>query len=135
MNLAVRNRMLAVERVAAVPPDAAWDVLTDLDAWPVWGPTVQGAELTDAGPLRLGSHGLVWTPIGLPLPFEVTEFDAGRSWAWKVAGVSATRHTVQPWDGGCRIAFGVPIWAPAYLTVCALALKRIEALAAQHTTG
>jgi hypothetical protein len=27
------------------------------------------------------------------------------------------------------VSFGVPIWAPVYLTVCAIALKRIEDLA------
>jgi hypothetical protein len=36
---------------------------------------------------------------------------------------------VVPDGDGCRVTFGVPIWAPAYLAVCALALKRIEDLA------
>lgn len=113
----------------SVPVDSVWRVLTDLDAWPQWGPTVQRAELDDAGPLRLGSRGKVWTPVGVALPFEITEFDDGRAWAWKVAGVPATRHVVTPHPHGCRASFGVPLWAPAYLPVCALALKRIEALA------
>jgi uncharacterized protein YndB with AHSA1/START domain len=121
--------MLNVARTMAAPPSAAWAVLTDLDAWPRWGPTVQGAELVEPGPLRLGSRGKVWTPIGVSLPFEITEFDDGHAWAWKVAGVPATRHAVAPVAGGCRVSFGVPIWAPAYLAVCAVALKRIEGLA------
>jgi uncharacterized protein YndB with AHSA1/START domain len=128
MDLGVRGRMLTVEHTMAAPPAAAWDALTDLDAWPSWGPTVQRAELSDRGPLRLGSRGRVWTPVGVALPFEITEFDDGHAWAWKVAGVPATHHSVQPWVGGCRVTFGVPIWAPAYLTVCAVALKRIEAI-------
>ncbi|HYO02541.1 MAG TPA: SRPBCC family protein [Mycobacterium sp.] len=122
--------MLTTARTMAVPSSAAWRVLTDLDAWPQWGPTVSGAELTDGGPLRLGSRGRVWTPVGVALPFEITEFDDGRAWAWKVAGVPATWHAVAPLPGGCRVSFGVPIWAPIYLTVCAVALKRIEKLAA-----
>ncbi len=129
MNVGLRERMLIVERAMAAPPEAAWDVLTDLDAWPHWGPTVQRAELDTPGPLRLGSRGRVWTPVGISLPFEITRFDAGRGWAWKVAGVAATRHTVEPASGGCRVAFGVPIWAPVYLSVCAVALTRIEHLA------
>jgi hypothetical protein len=129
MDLGLRNRMLSVEHPMAAPPAAAWDVLTDLEAWPLWGPTVQRAELAEPGPLRLGSRGRVWTPIGVPLPFEITEFDAGHVWAWKVAGVPATRHSVEKWVGGCRVVFEVPIWAPVYLTVCAIGLKRIEALA------
>jgi uncharacterized protein YndB with AHSA1/START domain len=121
--------MLTAARTMAVSPEAAWRVLTDLEAWPQWGPSVQGAELVEPGPLRLGSRGKVWTPIGIPLPFEIIEFDDGHAWAWKVAGVSATRHAVEPRPNGCRVSFGVPIWAPAYLAVCALALKRIEGLA------
>lgn len=111
------------------PPEAAWRLLTDLTAWPKWGPTVRGAELVDDGPLRLGSRGKVWTPVGVPLPFEITEFDDGRAWAWKVAGVPATRHAVEPRDGGCLVSFSVPVWAPVYLAVCAVALKRIGDLA------
>jgi hypothetical protein len=108
-----------------------WQLLTDLDAWPKWGPTVRRAELHGPGPLRLGSRGLVWTPFAVPLPFEITEFEDGRSWAWKVAGVSATGHTVVPQTGGCRVSFSVPVWAPAYLAVGAVALKRIDELTTQ----
>ena len=121
--------MLTAARSMAASPAAAWRVLTDLDAWPRWGPSVQRAELVEPGPLRLGSRGKVWTPIGVSLPFEITEFDDGQAWAWKVAGVPATRHAVAPVPGGCRVSFGVPIWAPAYLAVCVVALKRIEDLA------
>ena len=121
--------MLTVGRRMAAPPESAWQVLTDLDAWPRWGPSVRRAELDDGGPLALGSRGRVWTPVGLSLPFVVTEFERGREWAWHVAGVPATRHSVTPDGDGCRVTFGVPIWAPAYLAVCAVALKRIEDLA------
>lgn len=124
-----RDGMPAVERTVAAPPEAAWRVLTDLDAWPQWGPTVRGAELDEPGPLRLGARGKVFTPVGVALPFAITEFDDGRHWAWRVAGVPATKHAVEPDAGGCRVAFSVPIWAPAYLTVCAVALNRIDRLA------
>lgn len=86
MNFALRRGMPAVELHVAAPPASVWNVLVDLDAWPQWGPSVQRAEVDQPGPLRLGSHGRVWTPIGVPLPFTITQFDAGRSWAWEVAG-------------------------------------------------
>ncbi|MCV7226030.1 SRPBCC family protein [Mycolicibacterium komossense] len=132
MRLALRQHLLTVERTMAVPAEAAWHVLTDLEAWPRWGPSVQRAELAGSGPLRLGSCGTVWTAVGIPLPFEITEFEDQRQWAWKIAGLAGTRHTVAPTDGGCRVAFGMPIWAPIYLTVCALALRRIEDLASKQ---
>ena len=113
----------------AVPPGAAWDVITDLTAWPVWGPTVAGAQLDSPGPFALGSRGKVLTPVGVPLPFEITEFVDGTLWGWKVAGIPATRHEVVPDGHGCVVSFAVPIWAPAYLSIMAIALPRIEKLA------
>jgi uncharacterized protein YndB with AHSA1/START domain len=121
--------MLSVHRVIAAPPEAAWRLLTDLDAWPQWGPTLKSAELDQPfEELTLHATGRVQTPVGVTVPFEVTEFDPGRHWAWKVAGVPATGHRVDPADGGARVAMDVPLWAAAYLTVCALALRRIEKL-------
>jgi hypothetical protein len=124
--------MWTVSRTMAVRPEAAWDVLTDLAAWPQWGPSIQRAELAEAEPLRRGARGTVWAAVGVPLPFEITEYDDGRRWAWKVAGITGTAHTVEPHGNGCRVTFGVPVWAPIYLTVCALALKRIEDLASKQ---
>ena len=124
-----RDGMPAVERTVAAPPDAVWRVLTDLEDWPRWGPTVQRGELAGPGPLRLGSRGKVWTPVGVALPFEITEFDDGRSWAWRVAGVPATKHGVEPDADGCRVWMSAPLWAPAYLAVLGVALRRIEHLA------
>ena len=129
MNVVLRKGMPTVERAIAAPAPAVWNVLTDLNVWPQWGPSVRRAELTGPGPLRLGAHGRVWTPIGVPLPFEITEFDAGRSWAWQVAGVEATKHGVEPTDDGCRAWMSAPIWAPVYLPVLAVGLRRIADLA------
>lgn len=124
--------MLTVDRVVTAQPEAVWDVLVDLDMWPRWGPSIRRAELDGPDQVRpglaLGSTGRVWTPVGVSLPFVITEFEPGRCWAWAVAGVPATRHRVDPVDGGCRVSFGVPRWAPAYLPVCAVALWRIQRL-------
>jgi uncharacterized protein YndB with AHSA1/START domain len=119
--------MLSVSRTVNVAPETVWDLLVDLDAWPRWGPTVAGATID--GELGVGTRGTVRTAVGVSLPFEVTRFDSGRCWAWKVAGVPATEHTVEPAPGGCTVTFGVPWWAPGYLAVCALALRRLDRLA------
>jgi hypothetical protein len=127
--------MPTVEQSIAARPDAVWSVLIDLDAWPQWGPSVQRAELADSGPMKLHSHGKVWTPFGIALPFTITEFDDGHSWAWEVAGIGATRHGVDSDGDGSRAWMSVPLWAPAYLGVCAIALQRIARLAADGAAG
>ncbi len=72
--------------------------------------------------------GHVWTPLELWLPFQITDFDPPRSWAWSVLSIPATSHTVEPAPGGCRVSFSVPATGFAYLAVCRLALERIAAL-------
>lgn len=119
----------SVSRFVAAPPEAAWDLLVDLDAWPLWGPSINAAELDQPGRrLTAGATGTVRTGLLVRVPFVVNDFEPGRCWAWKVAGVPATWHRVDPEGDGARITFGVPRWAPAYLAVCEIALRRMEKL-------
>ncbi len=117
--------MLTVSRHIDAPPDAVWRLLVDTEAWPKWGPTVAGGEI-DGGEMTLGASGRVHTPVGVALPFRITEFIPGRRWAWSVAGVPATAHAVEPDGDGCRASMAAPWWAPAYLPVLAIALQRID---------
>jgi len=121
------------------PAPAVWRLLLDLDAWPRWGPTVSAARLDDGGRiLSPGATGSVRTPVGVWLPFTVTELREGSagdddvpwSWSWRVAGVPATRHEVRATSTrSCAVAFGAPVWAPAYLPVLAVGLDRLARLA------
>jgi len=130
MGIALRLPVTHVERDILAPPAAVWRLLADVQEWPRWGPSVRRAKLDDGGSeLSAGAQGTVWTAVGLPLRFSITDFDPGRRWAWTVAGVAATGHEVIAVPGGCRVRFDAPWWAVAYLPVCAAALARIEALA------
>lgn len=120
--------MWSVSRQIEASADAVWRILVDLDAWPEWGPTVARAEL-DGDAFELGATGRVWTPVGVPLPFVLSDINPGRSWGWHVAGVPATQHGVEPANRGCRAWMSAPVWAPAYLPVLAIALRRIERMA------
>ena len=126
--------MVTLDRHITASPEAVWNVLTDLDAWPRWGPSISNAAL-DAGSRRItaGSTGRVWAIPGVGVPFTVTEFDKGRRWAWSVGGVPTTAHGVEPAPGGCRVFFEVPWWAAPYTAICAIALRRIDSLAARRT--
>ncbi len=141
----------SVSRRIAAPAEDVWALLTDTGTWPAWGPSITGVEpagipagppagpasgpaavtaaVTAAGGLAPGSRGRVRTVLGAALPYTVTAVDPGRYWSWSVAGIPATGHRVVPQDGGCLVTFTVPWWAPFYLPVCALALRRIERLA------
>ena len=93
MGIVRRFPMASVGRDITAPPEAVWDVLVDIAAWPLWGPSVRNASLYDgASQLGLGVRGEVWTAVGVRMPFVITEFDPGRRWSWSVAGVPATGH-------------------------------------------
>ena len=126
-------RQLWAHRDIDAPASAAWDVLTDLDRWPEWSPSVRRAEL-DGGRFEAGATGSVTTIVGLTLRFEITTFEDSRSWAWNVSGIGATDHRVtEHGSGRCRVSFGVPLWAAAYLPVCRLALGRIATIVEEAT--
>src|ERR1700712_2734794 len=105
--------MLSVHRVIAAPPAAAWNLLVDLEAWPKWGPSIASAELDETyEELTSEATGQVKTSLLVKVPFVVTDFDPGRSWAWKVAGIPATSPRGGPGDDGARGPFGAPPWGP-----------------------
>lgn len=115
-----------VEREIAVPAGEAWALLVDVGRWPAWGPSVSDAGL-DGDALGLGATGWVRTAVGVRVPFEITSFEDGEAWGWKVAGIPATDHRVRPVaDDRCVVGFGVPPVVAAYALVCWRALATID---------
>ena len=111
------------------PAETVWELLTNPDMWPAWGPTVRGVHL-EGQHLSVGATGTVTTILGLDVGFEITAVDEGARWAWKVAGIPATDHTVEPLGPDrCRAGFAVPWPAAPYLAVCRVALGRLDELA------
>jgi hypothetical protein len=67
--------------------------------------------------------------LGIWLPFYITTFEDGRYWDWRVAGLAATGHRVDPLGSRrCRLSFTVPAWAIGYGIVCRRALTHIDGL-------
>jgi uncharacterized protein YndB with AHSA1/START domain len=128
---------LTVQVPVRATPGRVWRLLTDTLEWPRWGPSVQRVESPHRF-IEKGDCGRVKTAAGVWLPFEITEFEPERYWAWKVAGVRATGHRVEAFDDtgndldepvGCRLIFGAPAIAFPYLSVCRWAAGRIRKMA------
>lgn len=113
-------RLEVAEEVDA-PAERLWDLLTDTDEWPEWGPLVAGV-VSDDRRIRTGTTGTVATSFGVDLPFEVASC-VGFRWTWEIAGITATGHRVEPLDGNCRVVFEVPMVAAGYAPVCVVALR------------
>ena len=121
------NRV-SIGKLYQTSPLTVWDLITDTDKWPQWGPTVKGVQYPERI-IREGARGMVLTALGIWLPFVITECEYGRFWRWNVASISATGHRIQATEaGGCKLWFEVPIIAAPYTLVCQMALRRIENL-------
>lgn len=136
-HIELREGKVVIWRVIEAPIERAWELLISLEQWPKWGPSVTGVRVEDqdargarwlsrglAGQVQIA--GLVWAP------FVVTDFEPLRRWRWAVFGVEATGHEViSLGPTRCVVSMDMPLWAAPYVWVCAVALRRIEALASR----
>jgi hypothetical protein len=121
--------MLEIAATLDTSATVAWQLLTDTRAWPQWGPSVRAVDAPQRF-ISAGTRGRVQTTVRLWVPFEITDWEEGRAWSWRVGGTPATGHHVIPVTAtSSRVAFTIPRWAPFYLPVCRLALRRLAALA------
>ena len=121
--------MLEVSATIASSAAVAWGLLTDTHAWPQWGPSVRAVD-SPARFITAGTRGRVQSAVGVWLPFEITHWEEGRAWCWRVAGIPATGHLIEATGPDrCRVTFSIPAWAPFYRPVCRSALRAIAGLA------
>lgn len=87
------------------PPERVWAVMTDIDRWPEWTPTVTSLQRLDRGPLAVGSRARIRQPKLRPAVWQVTELAEGQSFTWitRSPGVQVTaRHWVEIYESGSR---------------------------------
>ncbi len=121
------GRRLTVSRLVDAPADDVWDLFVDTRRWPDWGPSVGAVRSRDVR-IRAGTDGSVRV-CGLWVPFRVTTCAEYR-WTWRVAGIPATGHRVEPvGNDQCRAVFELPVAAGPYALVCRRALETIGRIA------
>ncbi len=92
------------------PPDQVWVVMSDVERWPGWTPTVTSIQRVDRGPLAVGSRAHIRQPKLPPAVWQVTELDEGKGFTWvtRSPGVRVTaRHWVEADGGGSRATLSI----------------------------
>ena len=117
--------------LAAATPQVVWSLLSAIEAWPRWTPTVTRVtrEVADddgqqaPGSIGVGSRFSVTQPRLGRATWVVTEWESGRSFTWvsRRPGVRTTAtHQVTPQDGGTRIELAIAWDGPGAWLVRAL---------------
>lgn len=87
----------------AASPERVWDVLSDVERWPDWTPTVTSVRRLGDGPLRVGGRAQISQPRIPETEYVVTDLTPGRSFTWVATGPgvrTTAHHTVDPLPGG-----------------------------------
>ena len=99
----MRHFQVSVE--IAAPPDRVWPVMSDVERWPEWTPSVSKVKRLDHGPFAIGSRALIHQPKFPPALWKVSAIEPGRSFTW-VSTAPGLRvvghHAVEPTATGSR---------------------------------
>jgi uncharacterized membrane protein len=89
----------------AAPAERAWQVMSDIDRWHEWTPSITSVKRLGGAPFGVGTRVLVRQPKFPPAFWKVTEIVPGRSFTWVSAGPglrASGHHRVEPSAPGCR---------------------------------
>ncbi len=92
------------------PPKMVWSVMSDVERWPEWTPSVTTIRRLDPGPLAEGSRARIRQPKMPPVVWKVTALEPNRGFTWKTRspGVVVTAsHSIEPTLRGCRVILSV----------------------------
>jgi hypothetical protein len=108
---------LTSEHVTSASPARVWEVLSNLEAWPTWLPTVDALVPLDPGQAAgVGASYAVTQPNLPKAQWTITHWqpNAGFTWVSKAPGVitTATHALTELPEGGTRISLGIS-WAGA----------------------
>ena len=96
----------------AAAPERVWQVMSDIDRWHEWTPSITSVTRIGGGPFAVGSRALIRQPRFPPAVWKVTSIEPGRSFTWvsvapglRVVG----NHQVEPANAGSRATLSLEL--------------------------
>ena len=118
--------MIEATARSAATADQLWSLASDVERWGDRLPTVDSVQPLGSGPVAVGSRFEVRQP-GLPKAvWEVTDWQAGRTFTWVSTspGIRSTAtHSVHDEDGGSRLDLSLE-WSGPLAPVLRLLIGR-----------
>lgn len=87
------------------PAARVFEVMTDVERWHEWTPSVTSIKRLDAGPVAVGTRAVVRQPKFPPAIWTVSAIEPGRGFTWvnRAPGVFVSaQHIVEPTSDGSR---------------------------------
>ena len=105
-------RQFTIATDIAAPANRVWDVMSDVERWHEWTPSVTSVRRLTDGPFGIGTRVVINQPKFPPAIWKVTAVDLGRSFTWvsvapglRVVG----HHAVEPTSGGSRATLSLDL--------------------------
>lgn len=93
-------------------PDRIWQVMSDIERWPEWTPSVLSVKKLTDGPLARGTTARVHARGTPESTWTVSDSTPAKSFTWgtKVRGaVTSAGHVIEPTDSGSRVTLSIQI--------------------------
>jgi hypothetical protein len=90
----------------SAPTERVWAVVSDIERWPEWAPSVTRVDRLEPGPLAVGHRARIRQPRLLPAIWRVTALEPGRGFTWVThsPGIRATGgHWLERAGDGSRV--------------------------------
>lgn len=96
----------------AAPAERVWQVMSDIERWHEWTPSVSSIRRLDDGPLAVGSRAVIRQPTFPPAWWTVTGLEPGQSFMWVSTAPGlhvVARHGVAPLGPGSRATLSLEL--------------------------
>lgn len=103
-------RKFSISIDIAAPVERVWQVMSDVDHWHEWTPSITSIKRLGDKPFAVGTRAVVKQPKFPPAFWKVDSIEPGRSFTW-VSTAPGMRvigyHAVEPINGGSRATLSI----------------------------
>ena len=106
----MRQFSISIDIPAA--PERVWEVMSDVERWHEWTPSVTSVKRLDTGPFTVGSRVVIRQPRFPPAWWKITAIEPGRGFTWVSVAPGmrvVARHRVDTAPAGSRATLSLEL--------------------------